>query len=447
MPSERRPPHRFIDEIPAGPSAIEPVGTGVPAFVGIAPRGPIDEARHVASWADFETLYGGLHAGSALGYTVSHYFSNGGGEAYILRLSTSEPATDPDGFLQAALPATRDGGLYLLDRIDHFTLLVARTGRLACLAEWPRSATRPRSWSPTRKMSTPVKSSRFPAHMRRARPSITPGCSRLTRWPGRMPRSRRPRGRRVYARTDASRGVWIAPRGRAPRSPGAPSDEDVDRRGGRPAQPAWRQCAASAPQIRHRRLGRADMRRCRRACVGVEVCPVRRLALSIEESLARGLAWAAFEPNDESLGAKMRAMVSGFLDGLYRAGAFQGASRATPASSNCDRDTMTQADLDRDVASSSWFRAAQASRVRDRPHRAAHRQLSRQACFDGGGRETRPRDRSLAPYRYLIRWDGRPVASFDAMSARDLVPRAAEAGDERSLPAARSSSRSPWSAA
>ncbi len=406
MPSERRPPHRFIDEIPAGPSAIEPVGTGVPAFVGIAPRGPIDEARHVASWADFETLYGGLHAGSALGYTVSHYFSNGGGEAYILRLSTSEPATDPDGFLQAALPATRDGGLYLLDRIDHFTLLVAPdwstclSGRMAAFCHTTAFLVA------DAENVDPGEIEPIPGPHAASAAIYYPCCSRLTRWPA--PHARFPPSGAVAAsmRAPMRAAASGSPGGDERHGPrGHRLTEDVDRRGGRPAQPAWRQFAASDPPDPAPSSGA-------RGHAPVPTRLRRSGSMSRAEAGAqhRGIAraWARLgrvrAERRVAVGAKMRAMVSGFLDGLYRAGAFQGASRATPASSNVTGNTMTQADLDRDVASSSWFRAAQASRVRDRPHRAAHRQLSRQACFDGVAAKTRPRDRSLAPYRYLIRW-------------------------------------------
>jgi phage tail sheath protein FI len=50
--------------------------------------------------------------------------------------------------------------------------------------------------------------------------------------------------------------------------------------------------------------------------------PVRRLALFIEHSLDQGLAWAAFEPNDEPLWAEVRTETATFMDCLFRSGAF-----------------------------------------------------------------------------------------------------------------------------
>ena len=54
--------------------------------------------------------------------------------------------------------------------------------------------------------------------------------------------------------------------------------------------------------------------------------PVRRLALFVEESIGRGLQWVTFEPNDESLWAKIRRMIDAFMLMLFRQGAFQGST-------------------------------------------------------------------------------------------------------------------------
>jgi phage tail sheath protein FI len=48
--------------------------------------------------------------------------------------------------------------------------------------------------------------------------------------------------------------------------------------------------------------------------------PVRRLALFVEESLNRGLAWAVFAPNGEALWAQIRLAASSFMNQLFRSG-------------------------------------------------------------------------------------------------------------------------------
>lgn len=54
--------------------------------------------------------------------------------------------------------------------------------------------------------------------------------------------------------------------------------------------------------------------------------PVRRTALFLEESLYRGTQWAVFEPNEAPLWAQIRLNVDAFLHGLFRQGAFAGAT-------------------------------------------------------------------------------------------------------------------------
>jgi phage tail sheath protein FI len=74
--------------------------------------------------------------------------------------------------------------------------------------------------------------------------------------------------------------------------------------------------------------------------------PVRRFAIFLEASLGKGLAWAVFEPNGEPLWARVRASVEAFLVQLWRVGAFPANKPQEAFFVNCDRTTMTQADLD-----------------------------------------------------------------------------------------------------
>lgn len=74
--------------------------------------------------------------------------------------------------------------------------------------------------------------------------------------------------------------------------------------------------------------------------------PVRRLALMMEESLFRGTQWVVFEPNDEPTWANIRMNVGAFMNGLFRQGAFQGATPRDAYYVKCDGETTTQADID-----------------------------------------------------------------------------------------------------
>ena len=60
--------------------------------------------------------------------------------------------------------------------------------------------------------------------------------------------------------------------------------------------------------------------------------PVRRTAMFIESSVDRGMQWAVFEPNDETLWARIRSSVASFLHDLFRQGAFEGKRPMKPGS-------------------------------------------------------------------------------------------------------------------
>jgi phage tail sheath protein FI len=72
---------------------------------------------------------------------------------------------------------------------------------------------------------------------------------------------------------------------------------------------------------------------------------VRRLIIFIEASLNQGLQWVVFEPNDQSLWARVRRTISLFLTQVWRSGALQGSKPEEAFFVNCGLDTMTQTDI------------------------------------------------------------------------------------------------------
>src|SRR5882757_8035211 len=79
-------PGVHIEEITSGLHTITGVATSIAAFIGWAPKGPVTGPVMVESWPEYQTVFGGLNASSYLGYAVSQFFTNGGTQAYILRL-------------------------------------------------------------------------------------------------------------------------------------------------------------------------------------------------------------------------------------------------------------------------------------------------------------------------------------------------------------------------
>ncbi len=98
MPSALLQPGVYIEEISSGVRSISGVATSIALFIGWAPRGPIDRAVRISSFADYERAYGGLDRRAYLGYAVRHFFDNGGSDAYIVRIAMQSdpaaPATD-----------------------------------------------------------------------------------------------------------------------------------------------------------------------------------------------------------------------------------------------------------------------------------------------------------------------------------------------------------------
>jgi len=73
---------------------------------------------------------------------------------------------------------------------------------------------------------------------------------------------------------------------------------------------------------------------------------VRRLMIFIEHSIDRGLQWVVFEPNAEPLWARVRRAIANFLTVVWRNGALEGTSPEQAFFVKCDRETMTQTDID-----------------------------------------------------------------------------------------------------
>jgi phage tail sheath protein FI len=94
MPATYSYPGVYIEEIPSGVRAIAGVSTADTAFVDFFARGPLDRARRITSFGDFERIYGGLDARSEGSYAVQQYFLNGGNVAYIIRVASGAVVAD-----------------------------------------------------------------------------------------------------------------------------------------------------------------------------------------------------------------------------------------------------------------------------------------------------------------------------------------------------------------
>jgi phage tail sheath protein FI len=106
MPVTPTYPGVYIEEIPSGVRTVVGVATSITAFIGRALRGPANKPIRIQSFADFERIFGGLWVVSALGYSVQHFFLNGGTDALIVRVlhdNDANPANNASKSVLAAL--------------------------------------------------------------------------------------------------------------------------------------------------------------------------------------------------------------------------------------------------------------------------------------------------------------------------------------------------------
>jgi phage tail sheath protein FI len=154
----------------------------------------------------------------------------------------------------------------------------------------------------------------------------------------------------LYAKTDATRGVWKAPAGTEAGLTGASGlkYQLTDKENGT-LNIRGVNCLRQFPVYGAVSWGARTIDGDDEAGSEWKYIPVRRTALYIEESLYRGTKWAVFEPNDEPLWAQLRLNIGAFMRDLFRQGAFQGRTPREAYFVKCDKETTTQNDINRGI--------------------------------------------------------------------------------------------------
>jgi hypothetical protein len=151
----------------------------------------------------------------------------------------------------------------------------------------------------------------------------------------------------LWARTDTERGVWKAPAGTDARLRNVESLAYAltDAENG-VLNPLGVNCLRNFPVYSNIVWGARTLEGADVIASDWKYVPVRRLTLFIEESLYRGTQWVVFEPNDEPLWSQIRISIGGFMQDLFRQGAFQGSTPRDAYFVRCDASTTTQSDID-----------------------------------------------------------------------------------------------------
>lgn len=153
----------------------------------------------------------------------------------------------------------------------------------------------------------------------------------------------------VYARTDATRGVWKAPAGTEAVLRGVDLVTVITDAQNGGLNPLGLNVLRNFPIFGSIAWGARTLDGADQKASEWKYIPVRRTALFIEESLFQALKWVVFEPNDEPLWAQIRLNVGAFLNDLFRQGAFQGGTPRDAYFVKCDKETTTQSDINRGV--------------------------------------------------------------------------------------------------
>jgi phage tail sheath protein FI len=86
MPVTNASPGIYLEEISGGDHSVTGVPTSITAFIGRTARGFVNQATNIASFAEFQTQFGGLDRNSPLSFAVRDFFANGGSQAVVVRL-------------------------------------------------------------------------------------------------------------------------------------------------------------------------------------------------------------------------------------------------------------------------------------------------------------------------------------------------------------------------
>ncbi len=358
-------PGVYLEETGFRPGTIEGATTSVTAFVGPAAKGPTEgPPGPLTSFAEFARVYGGPEtlriAGVETPNYVAHaaraFFAEGGRRLYVARIAPpddGQPLTVED-YVGRDRP-TRTG-LAALDLCDDVSLVAApgasadeALGHGVCNAlvrhvEQHRhrfavlDSVRGQSIDAVRRLRRDVDSSRAALYY----PWVLADDPLAGRWRRRrlaLPPSGFVCG--IYARVDATRGVWKAPAGVSVRSARgldaritARQQDILNSEGINCLRRLWwRRCVVSGARTIS---SDAEWR----------YVNVRRYFLYLERSIEKGTQWAVFEPNGEPLWNRIRQAIGTFLLAEFRTGALQGQKPEDAFFVRCDRTTMTQDDID-----------------------------------------------------------------------------------------------------
>src|SRR5271165_5492338 len=326
--NERRAPGVYVEEVEFASSPIQGVSTSTAGFVAVTGRGPL--LGPLTSFFDFERV-ATANLGVNLPLAVRGFFENGGQRCFISQIAAADP-------LESGLAALDAQAISIVCCPDDATIQNSAAVMAAhceqrkdriCILQSPQPI-------------VPVATHQPPVHSSYAAyyyPWITvpslDGSSTLMIPPAGFVAG-------IYAQTDTTRGVWVAP-ANVPLVGVTALSQDLTAAESDTLNSRGVDVIRSFPTQGIRVWG---ARTTTKQDSDYKYVPVRRLMIFLEQSIAEGLQWAVFEPNGPALWAAVRSSIEKFLSGIWKQGALQGSTRQEAFFVRCDLTTMTENDLD-----------------------------------------------------------------------------------------------------
>ena len=338
-------PGVYVEEVDRGTKPIESVGTSTLGILGVARKGPRNEATLITNWSQFTRVFGEFGDSPHLAHAVYGFFLNGGSRCFVVNVApeNAETSGDNDAWFVGSDngPGTRTG-LMALEEVDEVAVVCAPgqtspavqdallshcerlKDRFAILDSpelidrggvdrlpKPRDSKYGAYYFPWLQVYDPVKKENV----------FVPPSGHMAG---------------VYARSDTERGVHKAPANEIVRGAlglkysitkgehdilnpkGVNVIRDFSKRG-RGIRVWGARTVSSDPSWRY--------------------VNVRRLFVMVEESIDIGTQWVVFEPNDEKLWKRIERNVTAYLRRVWLDGALFGRTPEEAFYVKCDAET------------------------------------------------------------------------------------------------------------
>jgi uncharacterized protein len=316
------------------PKAIPKFLTGVPAFLGFAQKGALNQPERLTLWPQFTSFFGEPFAESYLSDAVQGFFANGGHIGYVVRL---DERIDVEAALENALEAlatidtvdlvcvpdlVRYGQAAVLRMqtalLEHCQQLGDRFAILDSLSADISAAEIKEQQQPLSQLAAACNGALYFPWIQVANRMLPP-CGHIAG---------------VYAQRDRDIGIFQAPANvrleEALDLSTAVSDADQAL-----LNPLGVNCLRSLPGRGIRIWGARTLS----ADPNWRYINVRRLVLTVARWCDRTFADVVFEPNDFRLWVRIERELTSFCEVLFRQGALQGQTAEEAFYVRCDGQT------------------------------------------------------------------------------------------------------------